>query len=278
MPAPDTIVLVHGFWVTPLSWENWIAHYESKGFKVIAPAYPGLEGKSVAELNEDPTPIAELELPAILKTFEDAIDALDSSPIIIGHSYGGMTTQLLLAGGRGAAGVALNSVPPEGIHVSPPSQAKATKKILLHPSTRHEAVGFSEEEWKYAFGTSFSEEKSKETYDRYAIPASGHLTWSGVLANFKWGHQEAWLDFKAERPPLLLISGSDDTIMPEAVQRSNAKHYADDLVTEHITFPGPHLLPAGDNWEEVADYALTWALEQASGETVTDLKAEETSV
>jgi pimeloyl-ACP methyl ester carboxylesterase len=262
MAVPDTIVLVHGFWVTPLSWEDWIAHYESKGYKVIAPAYPGLEG-SVESLNEDSTPITDLELPVIVDSFKKAIDELDSPPIIIGHSAGGLITQLLLADGYGAAGVAICSVAPEGVKVAPPSQAKATKKALLHPSTRHKAIAFTEEEWKYAFGTSFTEEKSRETYERYAIPGSGHILWQGILANFQPGHQVSWLDFKnEERPPLLIISGSDDTIMPESVQKSNAKHYK--LDTPHITFPGPHLLPAAENWQEVADYALTWALEQTA--------------
>ncbi len=269
-PTPDTIVLVHGFWVTPLSWETWIPHFESKGFKVIAPAYPGLEGKSVESINEDPSPLIDLELPAVVDTFKKAIDELDSPPIIMGHSAGGLITQLLLSDGYGAAGVAINSVAPEGVRVNPPSQAKATKKILLHPSTRHEAVGWTADEWKYSFATTFSDERSLETYERYAIPASGELFWEGVLANIKPGHQETWLDFKKERPPLLIISGADDTIMPEAVQKSNVKHYADELVTEHMTFPGPHLLPAADNWQEVADYALTWALEQTSAEAVTE--------
>ena len=52
--APDTIVLIHGFWVTPRSWEHWIAHYESKGYTVLAPAYPGFEVE-VEALNADPT-------------------------------------------------------------------------------------------------------------------------------------------------------------------------------------------------------------------------------
>lgn len=264
MPVtPDTIVLIHGFWVTPLSWEDWISHYEAKGFKVIAPAYPGLEG-SVESLNEDPTPIAELELPTMVDSFASVIDELESPPIIIGHSAGGLITQLLLAKGLGAAGVAIASVPPEGVHVAPVSQAKATKKFLLHPSTRHEAIGFTEDEWKFAFGTTFTEERSRETYERYAIPGSGNLLWEGVLANFKPGHQETWLDYKAERPPLLIISAADDTIMPTAVQKSNAKHYSDELVTEHIEFPGPHLITAAENWQEVADYALNWALEQSA--------------
>jgi hypothetical protein len=37
------IVLVHGFRVTPRSWEHWIAPYESKGHQVIAPGCPGFE-------------------------------------------------------------------------------------------------------------------------------------------------------------------------------------------------------------------------------------------
>ena len=28
---PDTVVLVHGLWMTPRSWEHWVAHYEAKG-------------------------------------------------------------------------------------------------------------------------------------------------------------------------------------------------------------------------------------------------------
>jgi hypothetical protein len=52
--------------------------------------------------------------------------------------------------------------------------------------------------------------------------------------------------------------------MPPSIQRSNAKHYKSDTITEVKEFPGPHLLPAAPGWEEVADYALTWALEQAN--------------
>ena len=42
-PAPDTIVLIHGLWVTPRSWEKWAERYEGKGYRVLAPAYPGFE-------------------------------------------------------------------------------------------------------------------------------------------------------------------------------------------------------------------------------------------
>src|SRR3954454_4144254 len=106
--APDTIVLVHGFWVTPRSWEDWIAHYEAKGYRVIAPAYPGFEVE-VEALNADPAPIEALSLPAAVEHFEDVIRELDSPPILIGHSAGGAIVQILLDHGFGAAGVAVNS-------------------------------------------------------------------------------------------------------------------------------------------------------------------------
>src|ERR1051325_11084942 len=92
---PDTIVLIHGFWVTPRSWEDWKAHYEAKGFTVLTPAYPGFEVE-VEALNADPSPIASLEVPAIISSIEKLISGLDRQPIIMGHSAGGVFTQILL--------------------------------------------------------------------------------------------------------------------------------------------------------------------------------------
>lgn len=108
--APDTIVLVHGFWVTPRSWEDWIAHYEAKGHRVIAPAYPGFEVE-VESLNADPSPVEAVTVPAIVEHLESVIRGLDAPPIIMGHSAGGAFTQILLDRGHGIAGVALNSGP-----------------------------------------------------------------------------------------------------------------------------------------------------------------------
>src|SRR6201991_2237732 len=115
----NTIVLVHGFWVTPRSWEHWIEHYEAKGLRVIAPAYPGFEVE-VEALNADPTPIEQLKVPAIMEHLEAIIGELESPPIIIGHSAGGVFTQILLDHGFGAAGVAMNSAPTEGVKRIPP--------------------------------------------------------------------------------------------------------------------------------------------------------------
>jgi pimeloyl-ACP methyl ester carboxylesterase len=261
--APDTIVLVHGFWVTPRSWEEWIAHYEKAGYRVVAPTYPGFEVE-VEALNADPAPIETVTVPAIIEHLEDVIGGLDSPPIIMGHSAGGAFTQILLDHGFGAVGVAINSAPTEGVAVVPLSQVRASFPVLKNPANRHRAVGFTHEQWHYAFTNTFTEERSRELYERYHIPASGSIFWGSALANIHPGHQDTYVDYHNDaRAPLLFISGSDDHLMPPRIQQSNAKHYKSDTVTEIKTFEGPHLLPSREGWEEVADYALEWAVSHA---------------
>jgi pimeloyl-ACP methyl ester carboxylesterase len=229
---------------------------------VLAPAYPGFEVE-VEALNADPTPIEDLRVPAIIERFERVIGELENPPILIGHSAGGAFTQILLDHGFGAAGVAINSAPTEGVRVVPLAQARATFPVLKNPANHHKAVGYTHKQWHYAFTNGFPEERSRELYDRYHIPASGRILWDSVTANFTPGMQDTWVDYENDnRAPLLFISGRDDHLMPPTIQRSNAKHYKSDTLTEVVEFDGPHLLPAKDGWEEVADYALTWALEQ----------------
>jgi pimeloyl-ACP methyl ester carboxylesterase len=263
MSTPDTIVLLHGFWVTPRSWEDWKAHYEAKGYRVLAPAYPGFEVE-VEALNADPTPIEQVTVPQIIEHFESVVGALDAPPIIMGHSAGGVFTQVLLDHGFGAVGVAINSAPTEGVKRVPLSQVKATFPVLKNPANRHRAVGFTFEQWEYAFTNGFGEEKSRALYERYHIPASGAIFWGSALANIHPGHDDNWVNYDNEnRAPLLFISGSEDHLMPPSLQKSNAKHYNDSVLTEVVEFEGPHLLPSRDGWEEVADHALDWALSHA---------------
>jgi pimeloyl-ACP methyl ester carboxylesterase len=261
--APDTIVLVHGFWVTPRSWEEWAAHYAAKGYQVITPAYPGFEVE-VEALNADPTPIAELTLPPIVESLSALVGALDRPPILIGHSAGGTLVQLLLDRGYGASAVVLNSAPTEGVRVHPLSQLRSTFVAFRNPANRHRAVGLSEAQWHYAFTNTFSEEESRRLYQRYHVPASGRILWSTVLADFMPGPQDAAVDYGLpDRAPLLFISGGEDHIMPPSVQRSNVKHYTSGVV-EHREHAGyAHLLPAQEGWQAIADEALEWAVEHA---------------
>jgi pimeloyl-ACP methyl ester carboxylesterase len=264
--SPDTIVLIHGFWVTPRSWEPWIAHYEQRGFRVLAPAYPGLEVE-VEALNADPSPLEALTVPAIIDSLEVIIKGLDAPPILMGHSAGGAFLQVLLDHGYGACGVAMNSAPTEGVRAVPLSQVRATFPVLKNPANHHRAVALNHKQWHYAFTNTFTDEDSQRLYEQLAVPASGRILFNSVLANFEPGPQDTWVNYhNDERAPLLFISGGEDHLMPPTIQRSNAKHYkSKNTITEVKVFDGfAHLLPAQTGWEAVADYALEWALEHSS--------------
>ncbi len=265
-PKPDTVVLVHGLWMTPRSWENWVEYYQAKGLTVLTPAYPGFEIE-VEGLRENPDLIANLTVNDTVDHLAEAVEQVGSSPIIMGHSFGGTLTQLLLARGLGSAGVVVDSAPTEGVRVSPLSQIRSLFPALKNPANRHKAVGFTPEEFHYAFTNTLSEEDSKAVWDRYAIAAPGNWVWAyGLIANFKPGHQETWVDYAKDRAPLLFIAGGEDHIMPASVNSSNAKHYKDSpAVTDYHEFEGrDHWTCAAPGWEAVADYALEWAEQHAS--------------
>jgi pimeloyl-ACP methyl ester carboxylesterase len=257
------IVLIHGLWMTPRSWEHWIDHYERRGYQVLAPAYPGLDVE-VEALREDPSPIEALTVPETVAHFEEIIRGLDQPPFVMGHSFGGVITQILLDHGLGAAGVAIDSVPAEGVRVVPRSQIKATFPVLDNPANRHRAVPFTVKQFHYAFTNTLDDEDTAKVYERYHVAAPGSWVWGGILANLTPGHQDTWVNFANEdRVPLLFIAGGEDHIMPAEVNRSNADHYAKSKAhTDFKEFPGrSHFTVGQPGWEEVADFALDWANE-----------------
>ncbi|MGY1634111.1 alpha/beta fold hydrolase [Geodermatophilus sp. SYSU D01186] len=201
-----------------------------------------------------------------MASLEELLRTLDRPPMVMGHSAGGTLVQLLLDRGHGAVGVVLDSAPTEGVRVLPLSQLRSTLVAFGNPANRHRAVALDEEQWRYAFTDTFPEEESRRLYQRYAIPASGRILWSSVLADVMPGPQDAAVDHADDdRPPLLFVSGGEDHLMPPSVQRSNVRHCrAPHTVTEHREYLGyAHLLPAQEGWEAIADHVLDWAVAHA---------------
>src|SRR6185295_18836635 len=130
--GPDTVVLIHGLWMTALSWENWKARYEAKGYKVIARSWPGMEG-DLEELRRDPSSLGKLGVSDVVEHYEAIIQELDRPPIIMGHSFGGLMTQILLDRGLGAAGVAIDPAPVKGIMLLPFSSLRVSAPALSNP-------------------------------------------------------------------------------------------------------------------------------------------------
>jgi pimeloyl-ACP methyl ester carboxylesterase len=218
----------------------------------------------VEALRQDPSPIASLDVGRIVDHYERIIRRLDSPPIIVGHSFGGAFTQILLNRGLGAAGVGIASGTVKGVPDLPLSTIRVTFPVLRNPFNRGKAVPLSAGQFHYAFANTLSRPEPDEIYRRYHVPAAATVLFEGALANFSPG-SPLRVDFSKDRAPMLFVAFEDDHIIPPSVSRHNAEKYAPArAVTAFQTFPGRPHCPGVPGWEEVADYALDWATSHAA--------------
>ena len=260
-----TIVLIHGLWMTPLSWEHWIDRYEAAGHTVLAPAWPGMD-VGVEALREDPSAVEHLGIEEIVDHYDAIVRGLDEPPIIMGHSFGGAFTEILLDRGLGVAGVAFDGAAVKGITKLPLAQLKSAFPVLKSPANAHRAVALTLDEFHYAFTNTLGDDETRAAYERYAVPGPGRVLFQAAFANFN-PHAATRVDFrKPDRAPLLIISGGEDHTVPASVDRAVAKKYAKgEAVTEYREFAGRSHWTVGEaGWEELADYALSWALEHTA--------------
>ncbi|MEN3313139.1 MAG: hypothetical protein V7645_2468 [Actinomycetota bacterium] len=259
-PNTNTIVLIHGAWMTPRSWESFRGFYAQHGYRVLTPPWPRLEGE-VEEIRRDPSEMAGLGIAEIVDGYERIIRQLDNPPIIIGHSFGGLFVQMLLDRGLGAAGVAIDAAAPRGVLRLPFSQIKALSPVLLNPANVKRAVPLNFEQFHYAFANTMTEREARAAFQLNAIPAPGRIVFQAGLANLN-PRAVTKVDYRNNRrAPLLLIAGSEDHIVPASVNRANLRKYRRSTATTNfVEFPGrSHLIVAQTGWEEVAEHALSWA-------------------
>jgi pimeloyl-ACP methyl ester carboxylesterase len=255
-----TIVLIHGLWMTPRSWEYFRNFYEEKGFQVFAPAWPRLRGE-VEEIRRDPSALAGLGLLEVFEHYEKFVLSLDEAPILIGHSFGGLAVQVLLDRGLGAAGVSIDGTPPKGILPLPFSVIKAANPVLSNPFNYWRTVALTFEQFRYTFAHTMPEPDARAAYARNAIPAPGRTVFQSAFGNLTPHAATTVNHLNNHRAPLLLIAGGSDHLVPPILNRINHQKYAKSrAVTEYKEFPGrSHLIVAQDGWEEVAAFALDWA-------------------
>ncbi|HEY7018119.1 MAG TPA: alpha/beta hydrolase [Gaiellaceae bacterium] len=259
----QTIVLIHGMWMTPLSWEHWAERYRSQGHDVHAPAWPGLEAEPLA-IRADPAPLHSLSITDIVDHYAVTIRGLDRPPVVIGHSFGGLVAQLLLDRGLGAAGVTLGTAAPKGVLKLPLSTLRAAWPALRNPLGANKAVPLTREQFHWCFTNSLTREASDAVYDRYYIPGSARPFFQAGYANFNPKAATAVNFRNPSRPPLLLATGAEDRICPPSVNEANWKKQRQaPSATEHREYPGRCHYPGQDGWEEVADFVLSWASEHA---------------
>jgi alpha-beta hydrolase superfamily lysophospholipase len=260
----ETIVLIHGLWMTALSWEKWVERYTKQGYNVIAKSWPGMDG-DIEKLRQDPASIATLGVTEIVEHYESIIRGLNSAPIIIGHSFGGLITEILVDRGMGRAGVAIAPAPVKGIFLLPFSTLKVSFPALSNPANNHRAEALTPEQFHYAFTNTLSEQESLKVYHRYAVPGPDHVLFQAAFANFNPDAATAVDFYNNTRAPLLLISGGKDHVSPASVVKANFSLFRkSEAITDYKEYPErTHYTLGQAGWEEVADYALNWAVKDA---------------
>ncbi|MEA2178740.1 MAG: hypothetical protein QOG77_2037 [Solirubrobacteraceae bacterium] len=253
------VVFIHGLWLLPSSWDRWAAVFEEAGFTALTPGWPD-DPETVAEAKANPGVFAGKTVGQVADHYADVIQKLDKKPVVIGHSFGGLLTQIIAGRGLSAASVAIDPAPFRGVLPLPFSSLKSAFPVLGNPTNVSKAVPLTYEQFRYAFANAVSEEEARQLYEEYAVPAAGKPLFQAATANINpW--TEAKVDHEnPERGPLLIISGEKDHTVPWAIANAAYNRQAhNDGVTEITEMKGRgHALTIDSGWREVADTALTF--------------------
>jgi pimeloyl-ACP methyl ester carboxylesterase len=251
------VVFVHGLWLLPSSWDRWAGVFDEAGYATVVPGWPD-DPETVEEAKANPGVFARKTVGQIADHFGDVIRRLELKPAVIGHSFGGLLTQILAGRGLAAASVAISPAPFRGVLPLPISALRAATPVLSNPANRHRAVPLTYYQFRYAFANAVSEDEAKALYETYSVPGSGAPIFQAAAANLNpW--TEAKVDTKnPERGPLLIISADNDHTVPWAIANAAyKKQQKNDSATEIVKVEGRgHALTIDTGWNEVAQVAL----------------------
>jgi len=260
MSQPTTPVLfVHGLWLHASSWEPWEIFFREAGYAPVAPGWPG-DSDTVEETRRDPGKVAGKGIDEVVQHYARIIDGLDSPPIAIGHSFGGLIVQRLLGESKAAAAVAIDAAPIKGVLNLPPSALKVASIGLRKPANRQLAVSLTPEQFRYGFGNAIPEKESAELYERWNIPSPAKPLFEAAFANFAARSPAKINTHNRDRGPLLLIAGGRDHTVPAAITTSTRKLYhKSPAITDFREFADRgHSLTIDHGWQEIAQASLDW--------------------
>ena len=253
------VVFVHGLWLLPSSWDRWAQLFEEAGFTALTPGWPD-DPETVDEANQHPEVMAHKTVGQVADHFAEIIGGLKKKPVIVGHSFGGLLTQILAGRGLAAVAVAIDPAPFQGVLPLPLSALKSAWPVLGNPANRNRAIPLTFDQFRFGFANAVTEKEAKELYKTYAVPAAGKPLFQAATANFN-----PWTEVKVDtlnpdRGPLLVMSGEKDHTVPWAIANASFKRQKRNKgITEIVEMPNRgHALTIDSGWREVADTALAF--------------------
>jgi non-heme chloroperoxidase len=251
------IVLIHGLWLLPSSWNNWVEYFEQEGYAGVTPDWPD-DPETVEEARANPDVLAKKTLKQVADHTKEVIGRLTKKPAVMGHSTGGLLAQMIADRGLSAATVAIDPGPFRGVLPLPVSTLRVSAPVLRNPLNRGRAIALTLDQFKYGWANALSDEEAKQLYETYHVAAPGVALAQMADANLNpW--TEAKLDPKnPRRGPLLIIDGEKDHTVPWAIANGAYKRQRhNEAVTEIEKIPNRgHSLTIDSGWREVAQKAL----------------------
>jgi pimeloyl-ACP methyl ester carboxylesterase len=254
----NPVIFIHGLWIHSAAWQPWQEEFARHGYETSAPGWPG-DASTVEETRSNPDAMNNIGVEQIVDHYAELIGSLETKPIIVGHSFGGLVAEELLAGGSAVAAVAIDPAGIKGVKALPLAQLRSAFPVLGNPANKHRTVSLTGHQFRYAFGNTLTEEESDALHAAFSIPGPGLPIFQEAGANFSH-HSPTKVDTKVERGPLLLTSGTEDHVVPFKVTKEVFGLYAEGTSdTEFHVFEGRgHSLTMDSRWHEVADVALNW--------------------
>jgi non-heme chloroperoxidase len=231
------VVFVHGLWLLASSWDRWAGVFDEAGYAPVLPGWPD-DPESVAEANERPEVFAGKSVGQVADHVAEVIASIATKPAVIGHSFGGLLTQIIAGRGLSVASVAIDAAPFRGVLPLPISSLKAARPVLGNAANRHRAIPLSYDQFRFAFANAVAEDEAHQLYDSFAVPASGVPLFQAAAANLNpWSETKVDTD-NIDRGPLLIMSGEKDNTVPRAISEAAYKKQIDNPgVTEFVEMP-----------------------------------------
>src|SRR5438552_137715 len=128
------------------------------------------DSSTLTETRDNPDGVAGHGIDAVVDHYAGIMRSLETKPVVIGHSFGGLIAQRLLGQGLAAAAVGIDPAPIKGVLFLPPSALRVAAIALRNPANRKRAVSLSPQQFRYGFGNAIPAADSHPLFPPWTTP------------------------------------------------------------------------------------------------------------